>query len=123
MTAEPMKTPHIQSERRQTMPQAEIKNHGLFVAVLGGLLLLVAMAAPALAVDAVWLSDPGSGEWNTDLNWDPDDALDAEGVGFRWCNRLHRAVVLAGAEATRRDPNLGRRDGPSFWRTRPSAAS
>jgi autotransporter-associated beta strand protein len=69
-----MRTPHTQSERKQTMPQAEIKNHGFFATVLGALLLFVVMAAPALAVDAVWLTTPGSGEWNTNGNWNPPTA-------------------------------------------------
>jgi outer membrane autotransporter protein len=46
-----MRTPHIQSERNQTIPQAQIKHRGLFATALGALLLFVAMAVPALAED------------------------------------------------------------------------
>jgi outer membrane autotransporter protein len=66
----PITTPHTQSERKQTIPQAEIKHSGFFA--LGALLLFVAMAVPAPAqipVHAVWLESPGSGDWNTGANW------------------------------------------------------
>jgi outer membrane autotransporter protein len=36
---------------------------------LAALSLFVATSTPALAVDAVWLSEPGSGDWNTGTNW------------------------------------------------------
>jgi outer membrane autotransporter protein len=53
-----MRTPHIQSEYRHTIPQAEIINHRFFAAALGVLLLLVAAAAPALAVDGTFPYNP-----------------------------------------------------------------
>ena len=69
-----MRTSHTQGERRETIPQAEIKNHGFFATALGALLLFVAMAAPALAEDAVWGSGnptppPIDGNWNSGGNW------------------------------------------------------
>jgi outer membrane autotransporter protein len=36
---------------------------------LVALALFVAPSTPVLAVDAVWLSEPGSGDWNTGTNW------------------------------------------------------
>src|SRR5207248_1632214 len=65
---------HTHGQRKQTMPQAEIRNYGFFATALGALLLFVATAAPALAVDADWLSNPGSGDWNTNGNWNPPTA-------------------------------------------------
>ncbi len=65
----PMRTLRIQSERRQTIPQVEIKNHGFLTTVLGGLLLFVAMAAPTLAVDSVWDTIASSNSWNEGGNW------------------------------------------------------
>src|SRR5262245_20209597 len=68
--APPMKTSHTQGERRQTIPQAEINNHGFSATAFGALLLFVAMAAPALAVDAIWQPEPnGNGDWNLATNW------------------------------------------------------
>ena len=64
-----MRTIHTLSKRKQTLPQPEIKNHGFFGIALGILLLLVATAAPALAVDSVWNMNPGSGDWNMGNNW------------------------------------------------------
>ena len=64
-----MRTLRIQSERRQTIPQVEIKNHGFLTTVLGGLLLFVAMAAPTLAVDSVWDTIASSNSWNEGGNW------------------------------------------------------
>src|SRR6266478_1616212 len=66
----PITPPHTQSERKRTIPKAEIKHSGFFA--LGALLLFVAMAVPALAqapVHAVWDESPGSGDWNTGANW------------------------------------------------------
>jgi outer membrane autotransporter protein len=69
----PITTLHTRSERKQTIPQAEIKHrkHSGFFA-LGALLLFVAMAVPVPAqipVNAVWQESPGSGDWNTGANW------------------------------------------------------
>ncbi len=64
-----MRTPHTKSERKQTMPQAAIKHHGFFATALGALLLVVALAAPALAVDSIWNASPQSGDWNQGINW------------------------------------------------------
>jgi len=36
---------------------------------LAALSLFLATSTPVLAVDAVWLSEPGSGDWNTGTNW------------------------------------------------------
>ena len=38
------------------------------------LLVFVATSIPALAVDAVWLPNPGSADWNTGTNWSPPSA-------------------------------------------------
>ena len=51
------------------MPKVAIKNRGFFATAVGCFLLFIAMAAPALAVDAVWDMNPGSGEWNMGDNW------------------------------------------------------
>ena len=51
------------------MPKVAIKNRGFFATAVGCFLLFIAMAAPALAVDAVWDMNPGSGEWNMGNNW------------------------------------------------------
>src|SRR5947208_3917276 len=62
----PMRTPNIQTENRQTKFQAEIKP--FFATATSALLLFVVMAARALAVDAVWLTNPGASDWNTNTN-------------------------------------------------------
>src|SRR5206468_728559 len=42
---------------------------------LGALLLFIAMAAPALAVDSIWNGlVSGTGDWNTNNNWTPATA-------------------------------------------------
>jgi hypothetical protein len=66
-----MRTPHTQNERfGRSILQAEIRNRGFFATALGVLLLFIAMAAaPVLAVDSVWDTNPGSGDWNTAANW------------------------------------------------------
>src|SRR5438552_45133 len=64
-----MKTLYIQGERRQTIPQVEIKNRGFFATALGALLLFVAMATPALAVDSIWNTSPQDSFWNEGINW------------------------------------------------------
>jgi outer membrane autotransporter protein len=69
-----MRTPHIQTEKRQTRFQAETKLRGFLATALAVVLVFVAMAAPVLAVDAVWLFSPGSGDWNTNTNWNPPTA-------------------------------------------------
>ncbi|HEY2714548.1 MAG TPA: putative Ig domain-containing protein [Chthoniobacterales bacterium] len=69
-----MRTPHSHTEHNQTIPQAGIKLRGLVASSIGALLLFIAMAASALAVDAVWLTSPGSFDWNTDANWAPPTA-------------------------------------------------
>jgi outer membrane autotransporter protein len=66
-----MRTPQAKSKRKQTIPQAAIKRHGFFATALGSLLLFVTIAAPALAVDAVWNCCPPSNDWNTGGNWTP----------------------------------------------------
>jgi autotransporter-associated beta strand protein len=74
-----MRTPHSLRERKHTIPQAEINNHGFLRTALGSLLLVVAMAAPALAVDSAWLTNPGSSDWNADANWSPPMAPEQAG--------------------------------------------
>jgi len=64
-----MRRLYTQSKGGQIMPQVAIKNRGFVATVLGALLLFVAIAAPALAVDALWDMNPGSGEWNMGENW------------------------------------------------------
>jgi outer membrane autotransporter protein len=51
------------------MPKVAIKNHGFFAIAVCCFLLFIAIAAPALGVDAVWDMNPGSGEWNMGSNW------------------------------------------------------
>jgi hypothetical protein len=51
------------SKKLPAIPTASI---GAFLAALS---LFVATYSPMLAVDAVWLSEPGSGDWNTGANW------------------------------------------------------
>ena len=68
-----MKAPHSKTESKQTTPQAEIKHHGFFAGALAALLLFVAMATPALAVNAVWnpdVNEGGTNIWNDNFNWD-----------------------------------------------------
>jgi hypothetical protein len=43
-------------------------------ALLVALSLFVLTSTPLLAVDAVWLLSPGSGDWNTNTNWLPASA-------------------------------------------------
>ena len=55
---------------KEMKPQARIKDHGFFTAAFCALLLSISMAAPALAVDAVWRPDAGiNGDWNNNTNW------------------------------------------------------
>jgi outer membrane autotransporter protein len=51
------------------MPEVAIKNRGFLATAVCCFLLFIAMAAPALALDAVWDMNPGSGEWNMGNNW------------------------------------------------------
>jgi uncharacterized protein with beta-barrel porin domain len=66
-----VKSLHAQSKNNQTISQAEIKESGFFATALSVLLLFFAIAAPALAVDAVWNAIPLSGDWNSSSNWTP----------------------------------------------------
>jgi len=56
--------------------QARKKLPGILMAIsirpdLIALSLFVATCNPLLAVDAVWLPNPASGDWNTAANWSP----------------------------------------------------
>ena len=69
-----MRTPHTQTGFIQAILRAGTRIRRLIVVSIGSVLLLGAVTSPALALDAVWLTSPGSVDWNTDSNWAPPTA-------------------------------------------------
>jgi autotransporter-associated beta strand protein len=91
-----MKAQRTQNQRNQTIPRAEIKHHGFFATALGALLLIVAIAAPALAVDATWNLTPNSNIWNENNNWSPPMAPVNAGDTATFSASLVTSLLLSG---------------------------
>jgi autotransporter-associated beta strand protein len=66
-----VRPPRTQGKRRRTISPSVTKNNRPFATASAVVLVLVAMAAPTLAVDAVWEMNPSSSFWNDDFNWTP----------------------------------------------------
>jgi fibronectin-binding autotransporter adhesin len=100
MAAVPMKTQPI-----KVTTQARKKLPGILAAIsirpdLIALSLFVATSAPVLALDAVWLPSPGTGDWNTGTNWSTSPSAPVNPLDNATFNTSTKTSLTLSAPAT-----------------------